>query len=208
MSTVAYLAYVDALRRLNARAVTFLKPGNANAGQAVRAAYPDLALPADVEALWRAFNGVTPSGDTPLGDIWLDGMFHFLSEAEAIDDYREALALQGEEGFSEYWPRGFFPVATPGEGSRLLVNCIADSPTRGAVYELTHGVGVCRVATSLTRQFEITLVCLERGAIQVTLSGQIEPDFSRVREIARELDPGCDGTDDTLPPAYESKDWL
>lgn len=208
MSVNAHLAYVDALRRLNARAVTFLKPGNANAGQGVRAAYPTLALPADVEAVWRAFNGIGPTGETPLGDIWLDGMFYLLSEAEAIDDYREALALQGEQGFSDYWPLGFFPVATPGDGSRLLVNCIAGSPTHGAVYELTHGVGVCRVATSLARQFEITLVCLERGAIQVTPGGQVEPDFARVSEIARELDPGCDGTDDTLPPAYESKDWL
>jgi hypothetical protein len=83
-----YLAYVDALRRLNAKAVTFLQPGNASGGEAVSAAFPELALPEDVAALWRAFNGVAPSGDTPLGDVWLDGVFYFFAEAEAIEDYR------------------------------------------------------------------------------------------------------------------------
>lgn len=202
-----FLTYVDALRRQNAKAATFLQPGNPNAGAALRAAFPDLDVPEDVLALWRAFNGIAPSGDTPLGDLWLDGVFYFYSENEAIDDYRVSVDLQSQEGFGEYWPLGFVAVGTPGDGSRLLVNCIPGSPTHGSVYELLHGDGLYRRAESLSRYFETVLVWLERGATRVTFNGQVEPDFARAKTIARELNPSCDGWDDTLPPAHESKDW-
>lgn len=202
-----FLTYVDALRRQNAKAVTFLQPGNPSAGAAIAAEFPDLDVPEDVIALWRAFNGVAPTGETPLGDVWLDGVFYFYAEAEAIEDYRGALTLQDQEEFRDYWPAGFFPVGSPGDGSRLLVNCIPGSPTHGSVYELIHGDGLYRRADTLSRYFETALVWLERGATRVTFNGQVEPDFARAKTIARELNPGCDGWDDTLPPAHEIKDW-
>jgi hypothetical protein len=193
-----FLTYVDALRRQKAKAVTFLQPGNPSAGAAIAAEFPDLAVPEDVIALWRAFNGVAPTGETP---------FYFFAEAEAIEDYRGALTLQDQEEFRDYWPAGFFPVGSPGDGSRLLVNCIPGSPTHGSVYELIHGDGLYRRADTLSRYFETALVWLERGATRVTCNGQVEPDFARAKTIARELNPGCDGWDDTLPPAHEIKDW-
>jgi len=207
VSDNAFTAYVDALRQRNARSVTFLRPGSPYAGAGVREAFPDLTLPHDVFTLWASFDGVAPTGETPLGDIWLDGVFYFHSEEEAVADYRIALSMQNEADFASYWPAGFFPVATPGDGSRLLVNGIAGSPTQGAVYELIHGDGLYRRASSLARYFETALAWLERGATRVTFNGQVEPDFARAKTIARELNPGCDGWDDSLPPAHESKDW-
>lgn len=207
MSDNPFLAYVAALRSMNARCVTFLRPGVASPGVAVRAAFHDLTLPDDVLELWRAFDGVSPPGDTELGDVWLDGMFFFYSEDEAIEDYRAALSAQDEEGFANYWPAGFFPVASPGDGSRLVINCIVGSPTYGHVYELAHGEGLARYALSLSHYFETMLAWLDEGATKVTFNHQVEPDFDATRAIARDLNPGCDAWDENLPPAHESKDW-
>lgn len=203
----SFLAYIAALRSLNAKCVGYLRPGNLGAGTATHAAFPDLAIPDDVVEIWRAFDGVAPPGDALLGDVWLDGVYYFFSEEEAIEEYRVALSLQQQDGFPDYWPLGFFPIASPGDGSRLVVNCIIGSPTYGHVYELLHSDGLRRYASSVPQYFETVLSWLDEGALKVNFNRQVDPDLERARLIARDLNPGCDGWDETLPPAHQSKDW-
>lgn len=203
----AVIAYMRALREVKAQCVACLRDGNPNAGAEARAAFPDLTFPEDIIALWRTFDGVAPPRNAQLGDVWFDGMFYLTSEAEAVEDYRVALSAQEQAGFGDYWPVGFFPIGTPGDGSRLLVNCIPGSPTHGALYELIEAEGLVRYASSLTRYFETLLACLDEGALRVNFHGQVDPDFERMREIAHEMNPGCDAWDDDMTPAHESKDW-
>ncbi|MEQ1709318.1 MAG: SMI1/KNR4 family protein [Terricaulis sp.] len=201
--------YVGSLKRLGARAAEFLRQGSPSPGEKVRLAFPDLEPPPDLLALWRVFDGTEHVEGTTLEQMWLEGAFYFFSEEEAIDDYAAALPLwANDEGFAEYWPPKFFPIAKPGDGSRLLVNCIRDSPTKGAVYELFHGVGICKASSSVARYFETASGWLDAGAIWLDDARCLDRDFTVASAIAARLNPGCDNWDDSLPPAYKARDWI
>ena len=63
----------------------------------------------------------------------------------------------------DYWVDGFLPILDDGAGSVVAVNCIASSPTFGAVYEMTHGVGLNRIASSLAEFFEASTAAIAQG---------------------------------------------
>lgn len=75
------------------------------------------------------------------------GMFAYSLE-DCIAAYDDLAGIGGDEN-PDYWPYGFVPILDDGAGSSVLVNCIAGSPTFGAVYEMTDCVGVNRVSDSL-----------------------------------------------------------
>lgn len=202
-------AYLDDLRRLGAEPVRFLNPGAADAGQRFRQRYPELDPPDDLFAMWRTFDGLSYEQPTTCDQVWLEGAFYILSEAEALDDYAASIPLwESDETFADYWPRGFFPFAKPGDGSRLLVNCLRRSPTYGAVYELFHGVGISKSSRSITDYFATASAWLAEGVTWLDERKYVSRDLEKSRLIAARLNPGCDSWDDNLPPAYEMKDWL
>ena len=53
----------------------------------------------------------------------------------------------------DYWPIGFLPILADGTGSYVVVNARRDSPTWGAVYDMSEGVGCNRIAHSLEAFF-------------------------------------------------------
>ena len=134
---------ISRLKQKQAEAADRLCPGRTNAGELLKASFPDLKPPEDLKVMWREMNGVSIEGDPSLESLWLDGQNAFLGEEEAVDDYMMATRLQNDEPeFAQYWPKGFVPIASPGDGSRLLINCVTDSPTFGAVYFLGSRCGI------------------------------------------------------------------
>ena len=198
--------YLNSLKAENAVVLEFLNSGvviDTNAFSEF-----DLTLPRDLLKFWSVANGTDKTKPFTLDQIWLDGVFHFFSADNAIEDYKMCFDLwQEEEGFDDYWPRGFFPIGSPGDGSRLLINCLVQSPTFGQVYELFHGVGVSKHAVSLKQYFETRLAQLEGGVVFIK-DRIVEMNFDTADNVAAKMNTGCDAYDDDLPPAYEVRDWL
>jgi hypothetical protein len=84
--------------------------------------------------------------------------------------------------YPDYWPSGFLPILMDGGGSYVVVNCLSGSPTYGAVYDMTEGVGCTRISDSL-RDF---IAASTREAVQGlrTYSG----DFSTTINAREYLD--------------------
>lgn len=199
--------FLDHVRREGAKAVTWLN--ESSQGQAGFDQFPEIQLHQDLSELWQLFDGMTVPTGTLLQFGWLDGQFGYLSIAEAVEDYRISTDLwETDPDFKDYWPPAFVPLGTPGDGSRLLVNCAPESPTYGAVYELLHGVGLSRLSKNLTSYFATLNAGLSVGAIHVTPDGVIDVDLEAFNVVGASMNPGCDGFDDALPAAFETRDWL
>jgi len=69
-------------------------------------------------------------------------------EPMSLDDSVEHHEMAGE--YPDYWPSGFLPILMDGGGSYVVVNCVSGSPTYGAVYDMTEGVGCTRISDSLS----------------------------------------------------------
>lgn len=110
-----------------------------------------VTVPDDLQVFYSKINGWDEDSDLDLFEPELAwGMFP-LSVDRSIDDYEEI--ADDDEDTLDYWPLGFVPIMWDGGGSWVVVNCIATSPTYGAVYEMTHSVGVNRIASSLADYF-------------------------------------------------------
>jgi hypothetical protein len=187
----AVAAYLDAIREGGAKVSAWLRPGTPDALSLLNEHLPELAPPGELAALWACFDGIDAPEDALVNDAWLDGAFRFYSVGQAINDYRVCYDLwAADPAFEDYWPKGFLPIATPGDGSRLLVDCIKDSPTHGNVFELLHGSGVTRSSASVGRYFETVGAWLAGGALKVN-DGQLFIDFAAASEIARGMNPDC-----------------
>ncbi|MBT8494472.1 MAG: SMI1/KNR4 family protein [Deltaproteobacteria bacterium] len=204
-------AYLAALKDQGAVVAGLVNDGASDEEVAKLEQVPGCTFPADVVAMFRVMNGLARTEDTTYDQLWVDGTFAWFSIDEAIADYQTTEELRANdkpEGFDVYWPTGFFPIGTPGDGSRLLVNCRNGSPTYGAVYELFHGDGLSRHANSLTAYVQTVATALAQRVITVDDDGCLEPDEDAYNRTGRQLNPGCDATDDSLPSASVAKDWL
>lgn len=85
--------------------------------------------------------------------------------------------LLAEDG-SDYWPVGFIPILWGGSGDFLLVNCIESSPTYGAVYDMSEGVGCNRLADSLAEFFSASEQLIAKGIIRFD-----EPEYPTVVDL-------------------------
>ncbi|MAN44907.1 MAG: SMI1/KNR4 family protein [Alphaproteobacteria bacterium] len=182
-------AYIESLSKAGAGVVAYLREGSSAPGETFETKVKGLMLPDEVKWLWRTFDGMN-SEDTTLDQLWLEGCFYFFSEAEALDDFMITQRLwEEDEAFKDYWPQGFFPIATPGDGSRMLVDCSPQSETFGAVFELLHGVGVSALAPSLFDYFTLARKWLEENAIWIDEDGNVDRDFDRSDDIQQQMFP-------------------
>lgn len=206
MLDVALNTYLDNIIGSGATLTEWLNQGSADF--TAFDANQDITLHPDLKALWQRFNGMTLPDGSLLQQTWLDGQFSYFSINAAAADYQASLPLwEDDPHFEEYWPKGFVPLGTPGDGSRLLVNCRANSPTYGAVYDLIHGIGVSRMSDSLVRYFETLNACLTADVIKVTAEGDVDVDLEAMKRIGKPMNSGCDAFDDTLEAAAMTQDW-
>lgn len=168
----------------------------------------DLVIPQSLLDFWAVANGTNLDKEPTCDQIWLDGVFYYYSHTQAYDDYQICLNLwESDENFESYWPKGFLPIGSPGDGSRLLVNCNSQSPTYGHIYELFHGIGVSKHTISLDQYFKTKISVFEMNGLFVK-DGIVELNFDIADKLSANMNPGCDAYDDNLLPAYEAQDWL
>lgn len=67
-------------------------------------------------------------------------------------NYKNLAGLNGED--CTYFPLGFVPILGDFGGNFLTVNCIVESPTYGAVYDIGDGVGANMLAKDLEHFFK------------------------------------------------------
>ncbi|MGB0906333.1 MAG: SMI1/KNR4 family protein [Maricaulaceae bacterium] len=201
-------AYVERLKAADAAVIGYMADG-ANDSDMSDINGLKLSVPQDVFEFWGMMNGVKAGVETSYDQLWLDGTFRFYSAKEAADDYKVCLPLwDDDEDFKDYWPVGFLSIGSPGDGSRLLVNCRAASPTYGHIYELFHGMGLSLHAKSLTDYFKTQIALFDAGVLTVEDDGALDIDFDKNDAIAAPLNPNCDAYNSDLTPAYDSKNWL
>lgn len=67
---------------------------------------------------------------------------------------KEVVSAAKNAGFNgendTYWPFGFVPILFNYGADYVVVNCVRQSPTYGAVYDLTEGIGVSLLAHDLS----------------------------------------------------------
>lgn len=198
--------YLSILTDRGAKIVSNIAPGQVLGREFADCA--EIDIHPEVIALWARMNGVLDFEGQILDDLWFDGQYFYFSIGESRADYQVTLDLVADDPtIDDYFPRGFVPVGSPGDGSRLLVNCRTGSPTYGAVYDLMHGMGARRLSASLDRYFETLCAFFEHGALSVNEAGQVDIDFEKIDLIGVPMNPGCDGYDTSLTPAYETFDW-
>ncbi len=203
----AFRRFVDRLTLAGAGIVQHVLPAPTQDVRAQFGAPEGVKLPDDLLAFWRVYDGCA-AGDRVLEQEWMDGVFMYFSATDARADYDICLPLWADDpDFLAYWPPRFVPVATPGDGSRLLVNCDAASPTYGAVYDLFHGVGVSKCAASLAQHFGTRNALFDAGIISVTPEGLVSFDFEADTSLAQKMNPGCNHWDTSLPSCFEAPDW-
>ena len=202
-----YQTYINLLKNEGATVLGFLNPSTQSVDLSKFNAL-DLVVPQSLLDFWAIADGTNTDKKSTCDRIWLDGVFYYYSNTQAYEDYLRCLGLwENDETFESYWPKGFLPIATPGDGSRLLVNCRSQSPTRGHIYELFHGVGLSKHASSLSQYFKTKIAVFEANHLFVK-DGIVELDFDLADILSKHMNPGCDAYDNTLLPAYEAEDWL
>ncbi len=78
----------------------------------------------------------------------------------------------------DYWPEGFLPILKDDGCSYVVVNCNADSPTYGAVYEMRHCVGSNMISKSLE-----AFILGNMLELQAKLRTFEDPELSEVTDL-------------------------
>ena len=164
----------------------------------------NLTIPQDLIDFWQVIKGVEPDLQTTVERTWFDGTFTYFSDQESLVDYqawREACKKNPQMN-DWYMPEGFLPIGSPGDGSRILMNCRDKSPTFGQLYELFHGIGLSKLSESLVQYFRTLLLAFGDGLSIV--DGVVEIHEKKFKKLAAMMNPGCSGCYD-IP---QVQDWL
>lgn len=111
-------------------------------------------------------------------DGWKEPIFAWGMSSIPLKDLQFEYDLATEVGTDspKYWPIGFIPFLRDGSGSYVVLNCISSSPTYGAVYDMTEGVGCNMIAPSLKVFIEGARKELEIG-LRVYNEDKQYPDY-------------------------------
>ncbi|MCQ4315809.1 hypothetical protein EA797_15685 [Stutzerimonas zhaodongensis] len=166
----------------------------AQLGSPVRELILPLVNQGALDAL-RALDNVTLSNELIAYFRRIDGYnYEALSEQDLFEPSfawgMEALSVDGAlrehdqlqfaitDEAPNYWADGFLPILSDRAGSVVAVNCISSSPTFGAVYEMTDGVGLNRIASSLTEFLDAGTAAIVQGFIRYD-DGMLLPEHPR-----------------------------
>ena len=111
-------------------------------------------IPDDLITYFQTIDGYDPIKEYEFEELPLDiacGMAPVdlkLCYSFTLDD----AGFNGDD--DTYWPDGFVPILYDYGGNYILVNCIKESPTYGAVYDFTEGVGVNLLSHNLCHFFD------------------------------------------------------
>jgi hypothetical protein len=109
--------------------------------------------------------------------------FLFNMHAIQLKQVSQHYSLAGEEVWDDeleeeadtYYPIGFVPFLLNGAGNYILINCIANSPTYGAIYCLESGLGCIRLSNSLSE-----FIIANHKTIEQHSEGFSDPDFFNI----------------------------
>ncbi len=119
-------------------------------------------LPAELIIYLQKIDGYDPVKESKL-DI-PNEIARGMAAMNLKECYNEAINFAGFDSEDDiYWPLGFVPILSNYGGDYIVVNCIRESPTYGAVYDFTEGVGVNLLAYSLNDFLECSTKELTSG---------------------------------------------
>ena len=111
---------------------------------------------------------------------------NLLSIKDAQTHYDQCYAC-ADGGDPNYWPVGFLPILWGGSGSYVVVNCIKESPTYGAVYDMSEGVGCNMVSKNIidfikasSKEVELGIRKFSEGEYSVIQSANYLDDCAKI----------------------------
>lgn len=182
----AFNSYLAAAERLGSLVHKVILPLADEASLDALRALTNVTLPAELVAYFRRVDGysIDALAEYELFEPSLAWSMFALSVEDALSEHEslQCTIIDDEPG---YWADGFLPILTDGAGSVVAVNCIAESPTFGAVYEMIDCVGLVRIASSLTEFFKASTAAIDLGLIQYD-DGLLAPEdhLRFIREAA------------------------
>ncbi len=175
-----FSSYLALLRSHGAKLVAVMAPPASDAAIASLHALPGVSIPDGLERYFRVADGCDADLCAEFGvfEPTLAWRCFAMSARWCAAQYRDIVALNNErdEDWADYWPLGFVPILYDGAGDFMVVNCRAGSPTQGAVYDMTKGVGCTRVSASLDAFFNGCAEEVRRGLTVVDARGLLVPD--------------------------------
>lgn len=121
-----------------------------------------VALPADLITYFQMIDGYDPMKEHNYEEQSTEiagGMV-----AMNLKEVYDTAKLAGFNGIEDtFWPYGFVPILFNYGADYIVVNCVKDSPTYGAVYDLTEGVGINLLAHNLSHFLECSELELTTG---------------------------------------------
>ncbi|AWH84310.1 hypothetical protein HYN59_03905 [Flavobacterium album] len=110
----------------------------------------NVELPADLITYFMMIDGYDYSKERQFEDMPTEiaaGMAA-MNLKESYDAVKDFAGFNGDD--DTMWPHGFVPILFNYGANYIVVNCIRESPTYGAVYDLTEGVGINMMARDLS----------------------------------------------------------
>lgn len=142
-------------------------------------AEPGVTLPAPLRACFELVDGYDFARSKAEGlylptFAWSCALLDIRTARQHYQIVLEHESFGGE--WADYWPPGFVPLMWDGSGDYMVVNCRAGSPTYGAVYDMTKGVGCNRVSSTLDAFFNGCAEEIRRGLTRVDDAGLLVPE--------------------------------
>lgn len=171
--------YLEATARLGSPVRDVVRPLSDQESLGAFRALDDVTLPDELIAYFCRIDGYDDDAlaERELFEPTLAWSMEALSVDDVLREHRDLQFAITKEA-PDYWVNGFLPILSNGGGSFVAVNCIASSPTFGGVYELTDGVGLNRIASSLTEFLDAGAAAIAQGFIRYD-DGMLLPVYPR-----------------------------
>ncbi len=169
--------YIDLLLSKNLNAPKVLREGKISDINTIEKQLY-ITLHPDIVAYFERVGGYSPKKCEEYDSF--EPSFLFNMQAIQLKKVQQHYSLAGEEVWDDeleeetdtYYPIGFIPFLLDGAGDYILINCITNSPTCGAIYYLEDGLGCYRVSDSLSH-----FIIANHETIKQTTKEFSDPDF-------------------------------
>lgn len=210
--------YLRLLEEHGASVVHRLQAGASESQLETLSSVPEVTLTTQVKDFWRRVNGVDayePWDHSHLFGIWMPQSVEQTIETDNVQAQLRAQGVIDTETDYRFWPPGI--IRFLGEnGNGAYVNCRANSPTYGAVYEKSVSEEpLVRAANSMNDYFRYLVAAFQEGAITVSLEdtemsskGALHTNYQKLHSIGRKMCPDCPAFDRNHDPIFNDPDWI
>ncbi|WP_196158532.1 SMI1/KNR4 family protein [Reinekea sp. G2M2-21] len=170
--------FTEVSRKFGSSTVDVLKPCNSDDLENIRK-LDSVSIPGELHEFLSTLGDVDEDkmAELDLFEPHLVWGMSIIPVQEISEKYNDFAGCGGEEN-PDYWPLGFLPILEENNSNFIVINCIENSTTYGAVYDMSEGVGCNMVSKSIGAFLSASAEELENGIRVFT-----GPDFSEIKNF-------------------------